>query len=127
MWRQKENIKLNHNASEHHNDTRTPDDEDGERVPKEKTEELLKEKDEILKLKEEELETKGREQDKLQMELKKLQKLKEFKPTMAFPIVQSLNDEKKKWCSSRVIRVRLESESGIEPEKKLLERSRVWR
>ncbi|XP_008225473.1 PREDICTED: la-related protein 6A [Prunus mume] len=27
----------NHNASEHHNDTRTPDDEDGERVPKEKT------------------------------------------------------------------------------------------
>ena len=27
----------NHNASEHHNDTRTPDDEDGERVSKEKT------------------------------------------------------------------------------------------
>ncbi|CAL8147867.1 unnamed protein product [Prunus armeniaca] len=27
----------NHNASEHHNDARTPDDEDGERVPKEKT------------------------------------------------------------------------------------------
>ncbi|KAI5331962.1 hypothetical protein L3X38_022089 [Prunus dulcis] len=26
----------NQNASEHHNDTRTPDDEDGERVPKEK-------------------------------------------------------------------------------------------
>lgn len=52
------------------------------RLEKEKTEELLKEKDEILKLKEEELESKGREQDKLHMELKKLQKLKEFKPTM---------------------------------------------
>ncbi|PQM42550.1 high mobility group B protein 6-like [Prunus yedoensis var. nudiflora] len=71
------------------------------RLEKEKTEELLKEKDEILKLKEEELETKGREQDKLQMELKKLQKLKEFKPTMAFPIVQSLNDKKKKGCPEK--------------------------
>ncbi|XP_050230047.1 high mobility group B protein 13-like [Mercurialis annua] len=65
-------------------------------LEKEKTEELLKEKDEILKAKEEELETKGKEQEKLQMELKKLQKLKEFKPTMSFPLVQSLNEEQDK-------------------------------
>ncbi|PRQ17472.1 putative chromatin remodeling & transcriptional activation HMG family [Rosa chinensis] len=66
------------------------------RLEKEKTEEMLKEKEEILKLKEEELEFKGREQDKLHMELKKLQKLKEFKPTMAFPIIPSQKDKKKK-------------------------------
>ncbi|XP_050377231.1 high mobility group B protein 13-like [Argentina anserina] len=59
------------------------------RLEKEKTEELLKEKDEILKIKEEELESKGRE-------LKKLQKLKEFKPTMALPVIPSQKDKKKK-------------------------------
>ncbi|XWS48826.1 hypothetical protein CRYUN_Cryun13aG0109800 [Craigia yunnanensis] len=63
------------------------------RIEKEKTEELLKEKDGMLKMKEEELETKGKEQEKLQMELKKLQKMKEFKPTMTFPIAQSLKDK----------------------------------
>lgn len=52
------------------------------RLEKEKTEELLKARDELLKQKEEELENRGREQEKLQVELKKLQKLKEFKPTM---------------------------------------------
>uniref|UniRef100_A0A5B7CGP3 Putative high mobility group B protein 6 n=1 Tax=Davidia involucrata TaxID=16924 RepID=A0A5B7CGP3_DAVIN len=65
-------------------------------LEKEKTEELLKARDETLKLKEEELETRGQEQERLQMELKKLQKLKEFKPTMTFPIVQSLRDKEKK-------------------------------
>ena len=45
------------------------------KIEKEKTEEMLKEKDQILKKKEE-------EQQKLQLELKKLQKMKEFKPTM---------------------------------------------
>lgn len=49
---------------------------------KEKTEELLKEKNEMLKMKEEELEVQGKEQEKLHMELKKLQKMKEFKPNM---------------------------------------------
>ncbi|KAK6935498.1 High mobility group box domain, partial [Dillenia turbinata] len=63
------------------------------RLEKEKTEELLKERDEMLKQKEEELETRIKEQEKLQMELKKLQKMKEFKPTMIFPIVQSLRDK----------------------------------
>jgi len=52
------------------------------RLEKEKTEELLKVKDEALKQKDAELENRGREQEKLQVELKKLQKLKEFKPTM---------------------------------------------
>ncbi|TQD87536.1 hypothetical protein C1H46_026953 [Malus baccata] len=52
------------------------------KLEKEKTLELLKEKNEILKTKEEDLAMKGREQDKLQMELKKLPKLKEFKPTV---------------------------------------------
>ncbi|CBI34461.3 unnamed protein product, partial [Vitis vinifera] len=46
----------------------------------------------MLKIKEEELETRGREQEKLQMELKKLQKLKEFKPTVTFPL-HSLRDK----------------------------------
>ncbi|XVF13006.1 hypothetical protein REPUB_Repub08aG0169900 [Reevesia pubescens] len=63
------------------------------KIEKEKTEELLKEKDDMLKIKEEELETRGKEQEKLQMEFKKLQKIKEFKPTMTFPIVQSLKDK----------------------------------
>ncbi|KAA8528259.1 hypothetical protein F0562_035490 [Nyssa sinensis] len=79
------------------------------RLEKEKTDELLKARDDMLKLKEEELATRGREQDKLQMELKKLQKLKEFKPTMTFPIVQSLRDKeqdkkekkKKKGCPEK--------------------------
>ncbi|XP_030951920.1 high mobility group B protein 6-like [Quercus lobata] len=78
------------------------------RLEKEKTEELLKAKDEILKQKEEELETRGRQQEKLQTELKKLQKLKEFKPTVTFPAGQSLRDneqdkkeKKKKACPER--------------------------
>jgi upstream-binding transcription factor len=36
----------------------------------------------MLKAKDEEIEMKGKEQQKMKMELKKLQKLKEFKPTM---------------------------------------------
>lgn len=51
-------------------------------LEKEKTEEMLKEKEEALRIKEEELETRGREQEKLQMEIKKLGKMKEFKPTV---------------------------------------------
>ncbi|KAF3561330.1 hypothetical protein DY000_02015250 [Brassica cretica] len=52
------------------------------KIEKEKTEDLLKEKDEILRKKEEELETRDVEQEKLKVELKKLQKMKEFKPNM---------------------------------------------
>ncbi|KAL6342490.1 hypothetical protein AAG906_011180 [Vitis piasezkii] len=40
----------------------------------------------------EQLRLEGREQEKLQMELKKLQKLKEFKPTVTFPL-HSLRDK----------------------------------
>ncbi|KAK7399123.1 hypothetical protein VNO78_10299 [Psophocarpus tetragonolobus] len=57
------------------------------RLEKEKTEELLKAKDEALKQKDQ--------------ELKKLHKLKEFKPTMNFPVLKD-NDQKKdkkKGCS----------------------------
>ncbi|KAF8027716.1 hypothetical protein BT93_E0590 [Corymbia citriodora subsp. variegata] len=75
------------------------------RIEKTKTEEMLKERDEMLKQKEEELEVKGIEHEKLQGELKKLQKIKEFKPTMTFPIGQSGRDEhekeKKKGCPER--------------------------
>ncbi|XP_030549679.1 high mobility group B protein 6 [Rhodamnia argentea] len=76
------------------------------RIEKVKTEEMLKEKDEMLKQKEEELEVKGREHEKLQGELKKLQKIKEFKPTMTFPMVQSGREkehekERKKGCPER--------------------------
>ncbi|RWW40474.1 hypothetical protein BHE74_00054116 [Ensete ventricosum] len=51
-------------------------------LEKEKTEELVKQRDEILKQKDEEIENRGKDQERLQEELKKLQKLKEFKPTM---------------------------------------------
>ncbi|KAI5601305.1 hypothetical protein BDE02_01G084000 [Populus trichocarpa] len=70
------------------------------KLEKEKTEVLLKEKDEMLKAKDEEIEMKGKEQEKMKTELKKLQKLKEFKPIMTLPFVQVLNekeqDKKKK-------------------------------
>ncbi|TKY60706.1 High mobility group B protein 13 [Spatholobus suberectus] len=74
------------------------------RLEKEKTEELLKAKDEALKQKEEELENRGREQEKLQTELKKLHKLKEFKPTMNLPVLkdnEQKKDKKKKGCSEK--------------------------
>ncbi|KAK1286234.1 High mobility group B protein 6 [Acorus calamus] len=64
------------------------------RLEKEKTEDLLKEKDEMLKVK-------GEEQERLQAELKKLHKIKEFKPTLSLSLIQTLKDteqenEKKK-------------------------------
>ncbi|KAL0547011.1 hypothetical protein IC582_016932 [Cucumis melo] len=76
------------------------------KLDKEKTEELLKEKDEMLKQKDEELKTRDKEQEKLQIELKKLQKLKEFKPTMNFPMIQILKDKEqdkkeKKKCAEK--------------------------
>lgn len=52
------------------------------KLEKEQTEEMLKAREESLKQKEEEIETRDREQEKLKIELKKLQKMKEFKPTM---------------------------------------------
>ncbi|KAJ6933729.1 hypothetical protein NC651_008968 [Populus alba x Populus x berolinensis] len=63
------------------------------KLEKEKTEVLLKEKDDMLKAKDEEIEIKGKEQQKMKMELKKLQKLKEFKPTMTLSFVQAMNDK----------------------------------
>lgn len=76
------------------------------RLDKEKTEELLKAKDEMLKQKDEELKTRDKEQEKLQIELKKLQKLKEFKPTMNLPMIQILKDKEqdkkeKKKCAEK--------------------------
>ncbi|KAK3000700.1 hypothetical protein RJ639_022461 [Escallonia herrerae] len=62
-------------------------------LEKEQAQEVLKAREEALRLKEEELETRGREQEKLQMEFKKLQKIKEFKPTMPFPVFNSLRDK----------------------------------
>lgn len=63
------------------------------RIEKEKTEELLKERDAIIKSKEEELENRAKEHEKLQKEIKKLQKLKEFNPTMNLPVVKSLREK----------------------------------
>lgn len=48
----------------------------------EKTQEILKEKDKMLNWKDEQLENLGKEQEKLQLELNRLRKLKEFKPTL---------------------------------------------
>ncbi|XP_073118480.1 high mobility group B protein 13-like [Henckelia pumila] len=55
-------------------------------IEKEQTEEMLKAREESLK-------QKDQEQEKLKMEIKKLQKIKEFKPTMAFPIGISIKGE----------------------------------
>lgn len=55
----------------------------------EKLEKMTLEKqqaEEMLKLKEQELESHNKEQEKVKMELKKLQKLKEFKPTMVYSL-----------------------------------------
>lgn len=54
----------------------------------------------MLRQKEEELKAKEREHEKLWCELKKLQKLKEFKPTVTFSVGQTGKDkkEKKKGC-----------------------------
>ncbi|XP_063939559.1 high mobility group B protein 6 [Daucus carota subsp. sativus] len=76
-------------------------------LEKAKTEEMLKEREEALRRKEEELETRGREQEKLQIEIKKLGKMKEFKPTVNFPLVQAPKEkelgkkEKKKVCPEK--------------------------
>ncbi|CAA0809706.1 High mobility group B protein 6 [Striga hermonthica] len=63
------------------------------KLEKEHTEEMLKAKEESLKQKEEELETRDREQEKLKTELKKLQKMKEFNPTVSFPFGLSLKEQ----------------------------------
>ncbi|XP_020089633.1 high mobility group B protein 6-like [Ananas comosus] len=62
-------------------------------IEKEKTEELLRERDAMLREKEEEIENRGKERERLQAELKKLQKTKEFKPTVSFPLVASLREK----------------------------------
>ncbi|KAG6527894.1 high mobility group B protein 6-like [Zingiber officinale] len=62
-------------------------------LEKEKTEGLLKQRDEMLKQKDEEIENRDKEHEKLQEELMKTQKLKEFKPTMNFPLVKSLREK----------------------------------
>ncbi|GER33007.1 high mobility group family protein [Striga asiatica] len=63
------------------------------KLEKEHTEEMLKAKEESLKQKEEELETRDREQEKLKTELKKLQKMKEFNPTMNFSFGLSMKEQ----------------------------------
>ncbi|XP_060206883.1 high mobility group B protein 13-like [Lycium barbarum] len=64
-------------------------------LEKEQTEEMLKQK-------EEELDARGKEHEKLQIELKKLQKMKEFKPTLNFPMVVPLMDKEEKKEKKRV-------------------------
>lgn len=72
-------------------------------MEKEKTDKLLEERDALLREKEAELQLKAKAQEKLQLELKKLQKLKGFNPVMSLPLGQSLRmselakeEEKKK-------------------------------
>ncbi|OEL12545.1 High mobility group B protein 6, partial [Dichanthelium oligosanthes] len=60
------------------------------RLEKEKAEEMVRERDEVIRKKEEEIETKGKEQERLQAELRKVQRAKEFKPTVRFPLVKSM-------------------------------------
>jgi len=51
-------------------------------MEKEKTDKLLEERDALLREEEAELQLKAKAQAKLQLEIKKLQKLKEFNPVM---------------------------------------------
>ncbi|CAN6231122.1 unnamed protein product [Urochloa humidicola] len=60
------------------------------RLEKEKAEEMVRERDEVIRKKEEEIETKEKEQERLQAELRKVQRAKEFKPTVSLPLVKSL-------------------------------------
>ncbi|RLN08366.1 high mobility group B protein 6-like [Panicum miliaceum] len=60
------------------------------RLEKEKAEEMVRERDEVIRKKEEEIETKEKEQGRLQAELRKVQRAKEFKPTVSLPLVKSL-------------------------------------
>uniref|UniRef100_A0A0E0CIP3 HMG box domain-containing protein n=1 Tax=Oryza meridionalis TaxID=40149 RepID=A0A0E0CIP3_9ORYZ len=53
------------------------------RLEKEKAEEMVRERDEVIRKKEE-------EQGRLQAELKKVQRAKEFKPTVSIPLVKAL-------------------------------------
>ncbi|XP_031501589.1 high mobility group B protein 6-like [Nymphaea colorata] len=65
-------------------------------LEKQRAEELLKERDALLKQKEEELEIRGKDQERLQIEIKKLQKLKEFNPNVALPTSTSEDKQKDK-------------------------------
>lgn len=51
-------------------------------MEKEKTDKLLEEHNALLREEEAELQLKAKAQEKIQLELKKLQKLKEFNPVM---------------------------------------------
>ena len=52
------------------------------RLEKEKAEEMVRERDEVIRKKEEEIETNEKERERLQAELRKVQRAKEFKPTV---------------------------------------------
>ncbi|CAN6278185.1 unnamed protein product [Urochloa humidicola] len=60
------------------------------RLEKEKAEEMVRERDEVIRKKEVEIETKEKEQERLQAELRKVQRAKEFKPTVSLPLVKSM-------------------------------------
>ncbi|KAL4204977.1 hypothetical protein AMTRI_Chr01g112400 [Amborella trichopoda] len=88
------------------------------RLEKEKADEILKEKDELLKQKEEDIDNRGKVQEKLEFEIKKLQKLKEFKPNPTLPIVQAhpTKEKEKKsnppyilWCKEHSNQIKSEN------------------
>ncbi|CAL4970213.1 unnamed protein product [Urochloa decumbens] len=60
------------------------------RLEKEKAEEMVRERDEVIRKKEEEIETKEKEQERLHAQLRKVQRAKEFKPTVSLPLVKSM-------------------------------------
>ncbi|ERM98786.1 hypothetical protein AMTRI_Chr01g108050 [Amborella trichopoda] len=88
------------------------------RLEKEKADEILKEKDELLKQKAEEIETRGKAQEKLESEIKKLQKQKAFKPNLSLPIVQAQPTKEKEkkpnppyilWCKEHWNQIKSEN------------------
>ncbi|KAM0833031.1 hypothetical protein ACQ4PT_064524 [Festuca glaucescens] len=87
------------------------------RLEKEKAEEMVRERDEVIRKKEEEIETKGKQQERLQAELKKVQRIKEFKPTMNFPMVQSILDKDQEGDDKGKKKKKTKSKAGNERKK----------
>uniref|UniRef100_A0ACD5Z4N2 Uncharacterized protein n=1 Tax=Avena sativa TaxID=4498 RepID=A0ACD5Z4N2_AVESA len=87
------------------------------RLEKEKAEEMVRERDEVIRKKEEEIETKGKQQQRLQAELNKMQRIKEFKPTMNLPMVQSLLDKDHEGGDKRKKKKKKKGKAGNERKK----------
>ncbi|WVZ77004.1 hypothetical protein U9M48_024909 [Paspalum notatum var. saurae] len=87
------------------------------RLEKEKAEEMVRERDEVIRKKEEEIETRDKEQGRLQAELRKVQRSKEFKPTVSFPLVKSLMEKEQDAADDKGKKKKGKGKAGAERKK----------